>query len=66
MAIDLDMEPILADIEKRLTALESGGGNADPLVDAWASLTSAIDDAQAGLTREERVAFLNDLAAKLQ
>ena len=29
-------------------------------------LKREIDDAQAGLTREERVAFLNDLAARVQ
>lgn len=59
MAIDPDVAVELRAIEERLAALEARPvGGADPLLDALSALDDAYNDAQDGMTREDRVTYL--------
>jgi hypothetical protein len=61
------LRPRFEAIEARLDAIEAQPATgADPLVDAWDALTDAINDAQDGLSRSERVAKLNEFATAIR
>lgn len=71
MPIDPDMEPIIADLEAQIASvntridnLETGG--ADPLVDAYRELSSAIEDIQEGLDRDQAVQVILAAAARVR
>lgn len=51
-------------LRTRIAALEANGtgSNADPLLDAYTVLGDAVNDVQDGLTREQKVQKLLDIA----
>lgn len=71
MQID-EVDDRLIAAEQEIAALKAtvaslqGGTTADPLVDAWREVGKALDEIQAGLTREQSVQALLDAATRIR